>query len=29
LASFITGKPYIMRHPVATRAKARFGQLDD
>lgn len=29
LASFITGKPYIQRHPVATPAKARFGQVDD
>jgi hypothetical protein len=29
LASFITGKPYIMRHPVITPAKARFEQVDD
>ncbi|HME18083.1 MAG TPA: hypothetical protein VKG83_22040 [Mycobacterium sp.] len=28
LASFITGRPYIQRHPVATPAKARFGQVD-
>jgi hypothetical protein len=29
LAAFMTGKPYIQRHPVATPAKARFGQVDD
>jgi hypothetical protein len=28
LASFITGKPHIMRQPVTTPAKARFGQVD-
>jgi hypothetical protein len=29
LESFSTGKPYIMRHPVATPAKARFSPADD
>ncbi len=29
LAAFITGRPYIQRHPVATPAKARLEQVDD
>lgn len=29
LASFISGKPCIQRHPVTTPAKARFGAVDD
>ena len=29
LAAFITGKPYIQRHPVTSPAKARFQQVDD
>ena len=28
LAAFITGKPYIVRYPVTTPAKARFQQVD-
>jgi hypothetical protein len=28
LAAFITGKPYIQRHPVATPAKARLAAVD-
>jgi hypothetical protein len=28
LASFITHKPYIMRHAVTSPAKARFRQVD-
>jgi hypothetical protein len=29
LAAFITGRPYIQRHPVTSPAKARFQQVDD
>jgi hypothetical protein len=29
LATFITGRPHIQRHPVTTPAKARFGQQVD
>lgn len=29
LASFVTGRAHIERHPVATPAKARFGQVAD
>ena len=28
LAAFITGRPYIQRHPVATPSHARFEQVD-